>query len=168
MDMMTKYVGWVLVGFVSEGNEWDNCYGLRLKEPRTAQNMTEPDTREVILWVQQDTEGNGPGWLAPDEETKVPAPTPAVNPKWAKAAEKTKASGDAERYTKELVEAILKVRGWNGKEDFNADVANDIHKMLASEEGTRLFVAYWKNDVPVDKAATAIQNYFWDLNIAEY
>lgn len=77
--MITKVinplVGSVIVGAVEYRGEdplidKDDAWILEdypcIEEPAFGLKLRKPDGSEVVLWVDQDAEGNGPGWLTLD------------------------------------------------------------------------------------------------------
>lgn len=66
-DQLLDFVGGAIIGIVvSEGEtEWEEFPGIRVRAR---------DGSEHILWIQQDAEGNGPGWITPEKVKEAPRP----------------------------------------------------------------------------------------------
>lgn len=59
-DMLTPYRGWTLSGMVYTEEDY---LGLILRDPNDG-------NREVVIWVLQDPEDNGPGFIETQEGEK--------------------------------------------------------------------------------------------------
>jgi hypothetical protein len=60
IDRLTKLgiPGGTITGFAEDGSGYDHYMGLVI---------TTAEGKRYVLWVNRDPEGNGPGWLDPQE-----------------------------------------------------------------------------------------------------